>query len=369
MFKITSKDGATKARTARLKTAHGTLETPVFLPVATKATVKNLDFRELHAMGCSAIIANAFVLYLRPGVEVIEEAGGLHDFMHWDRVLFTDSGGFQVLRKDFSPEVRKKGILFRSPFDETKHLFTPEKCMEVQEALGSDIAMALDDCPLYGSDREQVKRSMDRTITWAETCVDTHKRKDQRLFAIVQGGTFKDLREKCASRLVNLDTDGYALGGLSIGEPKEVMHEVVDYTVPLLPEDKPRYLMGLGSPVELLESIAQGIDVFDSAFPTRNGRHSTIYTNKGKFNVSKGRFRGDFSPLEEGCDCYTCENYTRAYVHHLFRTYEYLGFRLATIHNLHFLQDLMKRASEAIRKGNFSEFKADFAARYLGKVK
>lgn len=358
MFKILHEEG--DARVGKLYTGHGVIDTPAFLPVATKGSVKTLSSEELVKTNTQALIANSFVLYLKPGIEIIAKAGGLHEFMNWRRAIFTDSGGYQMLKQDFFLGVSRKGVTFRSPFDDAEHLFTPEKCMEVQEALGSDVAMALDDCPPYGSSYEHVRDSLSRTLEWAERCKKAHSSEKQMLFAIVQGGVFENLRKESAEKLVELDFEGYGIGGLSIGEPKEIMFETLEHVMPLIPEEKPRYLMGVGSPEELLESISLGIDVFDSAFPTRNARHSTAYTKDGKFSVIKGRFAQDFAPLEEGCKCYACKNYSRAYINHLLRVYETLGMRLVTIHNLHFIQSLLREARKALASGEFEEFKNNY---------
>lgn len=358
MFKIIHRDG--DARVGKLYTEHGIIDTPAFLPVATKGSVKTLSSEELSKTNTQALIANAFLLYLKPGVEVIAKAGNLHEFMHWNRCIFTDSGGYQMLRQGFLLGVGKKGVAFCSPFDETKHLLTPEKCIGIQQSLGSDVAMVLDDCPPYSSSYEHVQDSLSRTLDWAERCKKTHSSEKQILFAIIQGGVFKDLRVESAKKLVKLDFDGYGIGGLSIGEPKKIMFETLKHTMPLIPEEKPRYLMGVGSPAELLESISLGIDIFDSAFPTRNARHNAVYTKSGKYNVTKGRFAQDFSPLEKGCKCHACKNYSRAYVNHLLRVYETLGMRLVTMHNLHFIQNLMREARKAILRNEFEEFKNSF---------
>lgn len=342
---------------------HGEVETPCFMPVATKGSVKTLTSEEVMKTA-QAVIVNAFVLSLRPGIRVIKKAGGLHSFMNWEKVIFTDSGGFQMLKEDFLLGVSKKGVTFRSPFDDTRHLLTPEKCVEIQASLGSDVAMVLDDCPPYGKDYNYVKGSLERTIDWAKRSKASHKGEGQLLFSILQGGVFPDLRKKGAEELVKLDFDGYGIGGLSIGEPKKEMLRVLSYTMPLIPEEKPRYLMGVGSPIELLEAISLGVDIFDSAFPTRNARHNTFYTWKGKYNITRGRFSRDLSPLEEGCGCYACENYSRAYISHLMRVYEMLGMRLLTLHNLYFVQELMKRAREAIIEEEFEGFKRELEKSY-----
>lgn len=364
MFEIVGED--TGARAGKLTTSHGVVDTPCFMPVVTKGSIKTLSNDELLDIDIQAFISNAFVLYLKPGAGLIKEAGGLHKFMNWDRTIFTDSGGFQILKEEFAPDVTDKGVTFRSPFDDTRHLFTPEICIEVQEALGSDVAMVLDDCPHYGKSHDYMKASVTRTTDWANRCKEAHIDKKQLLFAIVQGGTFRDLREKSASDLIGIDFDGYGIGGLSIGEPKEKMLEVLEYTLPLLPKERPRYLMGLGSPVELLESISVGADIFDSSFPTRNARHNSVYTWSGNYNITRGKHAKDFAPLEEACACYACRNYTKAYIRHLMIVYEMLGMRLITIHNLYFLKQLMKKARDAILENRFREFKSEFSKMQKG---
>ncbi len=349
MFELVCEDEKSKARVGKLYTKHGVVETPCFMPVATKGSVKTLSTAELEELGVTALIANAFLLYLKPGLEVIEKCKGLHNFMGFKKVIFTDSGGFQVVRKDFEPRVSKRGITLRSPFDNSRHLLTPEKCMEIQNTLSSDVAMVLDECPPYGLEYEYYIKSVKRTLDWAEKCKKAHKNENQLLFAIVQGGIYPDLRKLCAEKLIKLGFDGYGIGGLSLGEPREKMLEVLTRSAELLPKDKPRYLMGVGSPEEIIKCVSLGVDIFDSSFPTRNARHGTIYTKKGKYNITKGRFKDDFTPLEEGCRCFTCRNYTKAYVQHLFKVNEMLGMRLATIHNLSYIHDLMAKIKRAIR--------------------
>lgn len=365
MFDVVFEDEKSKARVGKLKLGNRTLETPGFLPVATKADVKLVSPDELNKMRVQSVIANAFLLYLRPGVEVIEAAGGLHKFMGWDGVIFTDSGGFQILNKDFLLKIDDNLITFKSPFDGDKHELTPEKCADIQMKIGSDVAMALDDCPSYGADYDYILSSTKRTISWAERFKKAHDDDSQWIFGIVQGGVYKDLREKCVRALAEMDFDGYAIGGLCIGEPKALMHEVIQWTAPLLPKDKPRYLMGVGSPEDMLESISQGVDIFDSVFPTRNARHNTVYTKKGKINIGKEKFKNDFGQIDKGCECYTCSKFSLAYVNHLLREHEYLGMRLATIHNLHFLVDLMRESRDAIKEGRFTSFKNEFLRDYF----
>ena len=357
MYELIHTEKNTGARAGKLKTAHGTIDTPAFMPVATKATVKTLAAEELYEMGTQVLISNAFHLFLAPGVEVIKRAGGLHEFMHWRRAIFTDSGGFQMIRKDFPFKITDEGIKYKNPRDGKKYSYTPEICIENQKILGSDVAMILDDCPTYGSEYSVVEASVERTLKWARIAEKVEKKNGQLVFAILQGGTFAELRAKCAQELIEMDFDGYGIGGLSIGEPKDVMKEVLKYNVPLVPEDKPRYLMGVGSPVELLESIGSGVDIFDSAFPTRNARHQTLMTTRGNIDIARSKFALDFAPIDEECTCYSCKNYTRAYLHHLFKESELLALRLASIHNLHFIQSIVKAARGAILEDRFVEFK------------
>ncbi len=364
MFKILSKCG--NARVGILETNHGKIETPIFLPVATKSSVKTLDSRDLEYLKIKALITNAFLLYLKPGVEIIEEAGGLHEFMNFYNTIFTDSGGFQIIREGFVFKIRDDGIIFRSPFDNSKHFLSPEKVVEIQKRLGSDVAMVLDYCPEYTLDRKIIEKATKLTTKWAERSKKYYEKVEFNglLFGIVQGGVFKDLREKSVKEILEIDFDGYAIGGLSIGEPKDIMLEIVSYTANLLPEKKPRYFMGLGSPVEILECISRGVDIFDSAFPTRNARHGTAYTYSGKISLNKGRYRKDFSPIDESCKCFVCENYSRAYIHHLLKVREYSGMRLITIHNLFFLNDLFEKCRYYIKKGKFEEFKHEFIKKF-----
>ena len=367
-YELELTDETTGARAGIIRTAHGEVETPLFMPVATKATVKTVDKSDLEALGAGALISNAFLLYLRPGLSIINDAGGLHRFMNWDRVLFTDSGGFQMIRREFLKGVDQNGIKFNSPYDGTFHQFTPEKNMEVQIGLGSDIMMVQDDCPKHDAAPAEVGASVERTVAWAGRCkryFDEHAdRSRQALFGIVQGGTDNEMRSRCLEKLVPMDFDGYAVGGLSIGEPKPDMHRTLEDLVPGLPEHKPRYLMGVGSPEDIVRSISVGVDVFDSVFPTRNARHNTVYTSKGKVNISRSSFRNDLGPLDDGCTCFTCTNHSRAYVNHLLREKELLGLRLATLHNLHFLLVLVKNCRKAVKEGEFLRFQREFLENY-----
>ncbi|MEW8996827.1 MAG: tRNA guanosine(34) transglycosylase Tgt [Thermoanaerobacter sp.] len=364
-YRLIKKDSRTNARLGILETPHGVIETPVFMPVGTQATVKAMTPEELKEIGATIILSNTYHLYLRPGHKIIEKAGGLHRFMNWDRAILTDSGGFQIFSLSSLRKIKEEGVEFRSHIDGSKHFFTPEKVIEIQNALGSDIIMSFDECAPYPADYEYVKKSMELTIKWAERGKRAHKNTEkQALFGIVQGGTYEDLRKECAQRLVDMDFPGYSIGGLSVGEPKNVMYDIVDLTTEYLPEDKPRYLMGVGSPDDLIEGVIRGVDMFDCVLPTRIARNGTVFTSKGKLIVRDAPYAEDFSPLDEECDCYTCRNYSRAYIRHLFKANEILAARLATIHNLYFLIKLMERIREAIRQDRLLEFKKQFFKKY-----
>ena len=363
MYELIHKDKNTSARAGKLITNHGIIDTPAFMPVATKGTVKTITPEELYDMGTQALISNAFHLFLAPGMEVIASAGGLHRFMNWNGAIFTDSGGFQMIRKDFPFKITDDGITYKNPRDGKKYSYSPELCLTNQKILDSDVAMILDECPAYGSEYSVVEASVMRTVKWAQMAKKVEKKHGQLYFAILQGGTFAELRKKCARQLIEMNFDGYGIGGLSIGEPKEVMNEVLKYNVPLVPDDKARYLMGVGSPNELLEAIEAGVDIFDSAFPTRNARHATLMTGKGSIDIARSKFALDLSPIDENCGCYTCRNYTRAYLHHLFKESELLALRLASIHNLHFIQSLVKGARESILEDRFLEFRQSWRSR------
>lgn len=358
----------TGARLGRLHTPHGVIETPIFMPVGTQATVKAMTPEELKDIGSQIILSNTYHLYMRPGHDLIERAGGLHKFMNWDKPILTDSGGFQVFSLGPLRKIREEGVEFRSHLDGSKHFLSPEKATEIQNALGSDIIMAFDECAPYPADRQYVKNSLERTTRWLERCKAAHKYPErQALFGIVQGGMYKDLREQSAREITAIDLPGYAIGGLSVGEPKEMMYEVLDYTVPLLPEDKPRYLMGVGSPDDLLEGVLRGIDMFDCVLPTRIARNGTAMTSQGKVVVRNASYAEDFTSLDPECDCYTCRNYTKTYLRHLIKCNEILGARLLTIHNLHFLLKLMENVREAIREDRLLDYKKDFFEKYYGK--
>ncbi|RKL64279.1 tRNA guanosine(34) transglycosylase Tgt [Thermoanaerobacteraceae bacterium SP2] len=359
-FEVLKKAENSRARLGLLQTPHGTIETPVFMPVGTQATVKTMTPEELEQIGAKIILGNTYHLYLRPGHKVVEEAGGLHKFMNWNRSILTDSGGYQVFSLGELREIREEGVTFRSHIDGSLHFIGPETSIEIQNALGADIIMSFDECIPYPATYDYVKNSVQRTSRWAERCKKAHVNPKQTLFGIVQGGLYKDLREESAKDLVSLDFEGYSIGGLSVGEPKENMYEVLDYTVPLLPEEKPRYLMGVGSPDAIFEGVLRGIDMFDCVLPTRIARNGTVFTRKGKLVVRNAVYARDFSPLDHDCDCYVCRNYTRAYIRHLINAKEVLGIRLTTIHNLYFLLNLMKDIRRAIEGGYLSEFKNEF---------
>lgn len=363
-YELIKQCSTTGARAGRLHTPHGTFDTPIFMPVGTQATVKAMSPHELKEMGAGIILSNTYHLYLRPGHDLVKEAGGLHKFMNWDRGILTDSGGFQVFSLGDLRKITEDGVTFRSHIDGSKHFLSPEKATEVQMALGSDIIMAFDECIPYPAEYDYTKKSTERTTRWAERCKNTLTRKDQALFGIVQGGMYKDLRTMSVNDLVALDFPGYAVGGLSVGEPKDLMYEILEHTVPLLPENKPRYLMGVGTPDCLVEGVMHGLDMFDCVFPTRVARNGTVMTRSGRVVVKNAEYARDFRPLEENCTCYTCRNFSRAYIRHLFKTDEIFGLRLTTIHNLHFLLNFMKEMRASIMEDNFVEFRKEFLAQY-----
>lgn len=354
----------TKARVGKLHTPHGIIETPIFMPVGTQATVKSLSPEELEDLGAQIILSNTYHLYLRPGHDLVQEAGGLHKFMNWDKPILTDSGGFQVFSLGDFRTIKEEGVEFRSHLDGSKHLFTPEKVIEIENALGADIIMAFDECAPYPCSFEYAKDSLERTTRWAERCKKAHQREDQALFGIIQGGMYRELREQSAREIISLDFPGYGIGGLSVGEPKELMYEMLDYTVPLIPKDKPRYLMGVGAPDNVVEGIMRGVDMFDCVLPTRIARNGTVMSKRGKIVIRNAKYARDFRPLDSECSCYTCHNYSRAYIRHLLKADEILGLRLTSIHNLHFLLTLVKEIREAILEDRFLEFKEEFYEHY-----
>ena len=362
-FIVEKADPTCNARAGVLHTPHGEISTPVFAPVGTQATVKTLTPDELVDMGATLILANTYHLYLRPGADVIARLGGLHQFMGWSGPILTDSGGFQVFSLETLRKVSDEGVVFRSHIDGSEHFLSPEKAVAIQEQLGADIILALDECP-DPMDYAYNKAALERTHLWAERCLKAHKHADQALFGILQGGIFPDLRRESAHFLTSLDFAGYAIGGLSVGEPKVKTWETLEFTVPLLPADKPRYLMGVGSPEDLFEGVERGVDIFDCVLPTRLARNGAVFTSQGRINLRKAQFAQDPAPIEEGCGCYTCRHFSRAYLRHLYKAGEILGLRLNSIHNLYFLLDLMRRIRTAITENRFGQLKESFLAHY-----
>lgn len=364
-YELIKTDKQTGARLGIVHTPHGSFETPTFMPVGTQATVKTMSPEELKEMESGIILSNTYHLWLRPGHEIIKEAGGLHKFMNWDRAILTDSGGFQVFSLSEFRKIEEEGVHFRNHMNGDKLFLSPEKAMEIQNALGSDIMMAFDECPPFPATHEYMKSSVERTSRWAERCLQAHARPgDQGLFGIIQGGEYEDLRRQSASDLVSLDFPGYAIGGLSVGEPKDVMNRVLEFTTPLMPSDKPRYLMGVGSPDALIDGAIRGVDMFDCVLPTRIARNGTLMTSNGRLVVKGAQFARDFGPIDENCDCHVCKNYSRAYIRHLIKAEETFGIRLTSYHNLHFLMNLMKQVRQAIREDRLGDFREEFFEQY-----
>ncbi|MDP4094701.1 MAG: tRNA guanosine(34) transglycosylase Tgt [Bacillota bacterium] len=360
-YELIKKCKQTGARLGRVHTPHGSFDTPVFMPVGTQATVKGMSPDELKTIEAKIILSNTYHLYMRPGQDIVKEAGGLHQFMNWDRPILTDSGGFQVFSLSDLRNIKEEGVTFKSHIDGSKHFISPEKAIEIENDLGADIIMAFDECTPYPAEYEYAKNSLERTTRWAKRCKEAHKRPDdQALFGIVQGSTFKDLRIQSANELIELDFPGYAIGGLSVGEPAEAMYEMLECTVPMLPEDKPRYLMGVGSPDYLIEGAIRGIDMFDCVLPTRIGRNGTVITSQGKVIIRDAIYARDYSSLDPNCDCYTCRNFSRAYIRHLLKSQEVLGIRLTTWHNLRFLIKLMENIRQAIMEDRLGDFRKEF---------
>lgn len=355
----------TGARLGRVTTPHGSFETPIFMPVGTLATVKTMSPEDLKSMDAHIILSNTYHLWLRPGEDIIEEAGGLHRFMNWDGSILTDSGGFQVFSLSDMREIEEEGVHFRNHLNGEKLFLSPEKATQIQNILGSDIMMAFDECPPYPATYDYMKTSVERTSRWAERCLKAHTRSyDQGLFGIIQGGEFEDLRKQSVRDLVSLDFPGYAIGGLSVGEPKDVMNRVLEFTTPELPANKPRYLMGVGSPDSLIDASIRGVDMFDCVLPTRIARNGTCMTSTGRLVVRNAKFARDFRPIDENCDCHVCQNYSRAYIRHLIKCNETFGFRLTTYHNLYFLLNLMKQVREAIKEDRLGDFREAFFEQY-----
>lgn len=363
-YELVKECSKTGARAGRLHTPHGIFDTPIFMPVGTQATVKAMSPHELKDMGAGIILSNTYHLFLRPGDGLVKEAGGLHKFMNWDRGILTDSGGFQVFSLGELRKITEDGVTFRSHIDGSKQFLSPEVATKVQMNLGADIIMAFDECVPYPADHDYARKSTERTTRWAKRCKDTLTRKDQALFGIVQGGMYKDLRTMSVRDLVDLNFPGYAVGGLSVGEPKDLMYEILEHTVCQLPKEKPRYLMGVGTPDCLVEGVMHGIDMFDCVFPTRVARNGTAMTWNGRLVAKNAEYARDFRPIDNECGCYACQNFSRAYIRHLLKTDEIFGLRLMTIHNLYFLLDFMRKMRQAIIEDRFTEFRSVFLANY-----
>ncbi|TCP32259.1 tRNA-guanine transglycosylase [Scopulibacillus darangshiensis] len=364
-YELIKECGQSGARLGKIHTPHGSFDTPMFMPVGTLATVKTMSPEELKEMGAGIILSNTYHLWLRPGEDIVEEAGGLHQFMNWDRGILTDSGGFQVFSLSDLRKITEEGVHFRNHLSGEKLFLSPEKSIAIQNALGSDIMMAFDECPPYPAEFDYMKASVERTSRWAERCLHSNKSPDrQALFGIIQGGEYEALRKQSAADLTSLDFPGYAVGGLSVGEPKDVMNRVLEFTTPLLPQNKPRYLMGVGSPDSLIDGVIRGIDMFDCVLPTRIARNGTCMTSTGRLVVRNSKYARDFGPLDEACDCHVCQTYSRAYIRHLVKANETFGFRLTTYHNLYFLIKLMGQVRQAIKEDRLLDFKAAFFEQY-----
>ena len=367
-FEVEHVDKQTGARLGLLRTPHGDIQTPVYMPVGTQATVKAMTPRDVEETGASIILSNTYHLYLRPGHTLVQEAGGLHSFMHWNKPILTDSGGFQVFSLARKGDIKEDGVLFRSHIDGSKHFFTPESVMEVEQALGADIAMCFDECAPGTADYRYAVGAMNRTHRWAERCREAHTREDQALFGIVQGCVYGDLRIQSAKTLASMDFPGYGIGGLSVGEPKDVMYRMLEEIRPYMPEDKPRYLMGVGTPSNIIESVARGIDFFDCVMPARNARHGKLFTWQGAMNMKNAKYTYDDSPIDPQCDCPVCRRYSRAYIRHLFKAEEMLAMRLSVMHNLYFYNKLTEKIRDALDEGTFSDFRAEYSRKLDEKI-
>ena len=363
-FEITKESSKSLARTGLLHTAYADLETPFFMPVATKGAVKFVSHKQLEEMKVDCLISNAFINYLNPGLDLIKSAGGIHKFFGWKKSLFTDSGGFQLLSEDFVDHVNDKGVYFRNPFDKSVHLITPERAIEIENTLGSDVAMCLDHVLHFGKTRLDYFDAMVRTAKWAKRCKESHKNPNQLLFGITQGGTFPDLRKKSTVALEAMDFDGLAFGGLCIGEDPKTLFDVTEFSKKFVSKNRPIYLMGVGSPLEILNLVERGVDIFDSAYPTRMARHGKIFTHKGCVQINRSKHKLDFSPLDSECDCFVCKSHSKAYLHHLFKTYEQNGLMLLSYHNTFFIADLIQKIRTSIKENNFESFKKDFEKKY-----
>ncbi|HVR36219.1 MAG TPA: tRNA guanosine(34) transglycosylase Tgt [Methylomirabilota bacterium] len=365
MFQVLKSDEATKGRLGRLTTPHGPVDTPVFMPVGTQGSVKALDPRELVEMGTRIILGNTYHLSLRPGLDIIRLAGGLHSFINWPHPLLTDSGGFQVFSLAKIRKIREHGVEFRSHLDGSPLFLGPKEAMEIQRVLGSDIAMAFDECPPHGCSAGEVRRAVERTIRWAAECREEPRAPGQMVFGIVQGAAEASLREECAKAIVRLDFDGYAIGGVSVGEPEEEMMKAVEYTEPFLPKERPRYAMGLGTPAQMVELVARGVDMFDCVLPTRVARNGTAFTARGTVSIKGGFNKADLRPIEEGCECFACRHFSRAYLRHLLNVDEILGLRMLSVHNSHLYLKVMRDVRTHLAAGIFGEFRRRFVAEYV----
>ncbi len=369
MFELLKTDSTTRARLGRLTTTRGVIDTPVFMPVGTQGSVKALDSRELREMGTQIILGNTYHLHIRPGLDIIRAAGDLHQFINWPEPILTDSGGFQVFSLAKIRKIQSHGVEFRSHLDGSLLFLGPKEAMAIQRTLASDIAMVFDDCPPHTATKKEVRAAVERTIRWAGECRDQPRAPGQFVFGIAQGGSHAEMREQCAKALVAMQFDGYAIGGVSVGEPEHEMMQAVDYTVPFLPANQPRYAMGLGTPAQMVELIARGVDMFDCVLPTRVARNGTAYTSKGTYSIKGGASKADFRPIEEGCECFACRQFTRAYVRHLLNVHEILGLRLVSIHNSHMYLKLMADVRAHIAAGTFGEFHREFMANYVPSQK
>lgn len=363
-YELIQEEKNTMARYGTIHTTYGSFETPMFMPVGTLASVKMLTPEELYDVNSGIVLGNTYHLWLRPGPDIVEKAGGLHNFMNYKRPMLTDSGGFQVFSLAQSRKIKEEGVYFKSHIDGSNLFLSPEISIDIQEKLGADIIMSFDECPAYPSTYDYMKQSVDRTLRWAKRGKDAHKKEDQALFGIVQGGEYEDLRAYSAQETVKMDFDGYSIGGTSVGEGKDVMYKMIDYSTKYLPKDKIRYLMGVGDPIDIIEGVIRGIDIFDCVLPTRLGRHGNAFTRHGKINLKNAKYKEDFTALDETCDCYTCKNYTKAYLRHLFVAGEGLGGRLLSLHNIRFLIRLTEELREAIKNQTIMEYRDTFIKEY-----
>jgi queuine tRNA-ribosyltransferase len=368
MFTVIHKDRNSKARLGKLTTAHGEIDTPAFMPVGTHATIKGLMLKDVEEAGAQIILSNAYHVFLRPGIELIKKAGGLHKFMGWDKPILTDSGGYQIFSLALFRKMHERGVEFQSHIDGMKHFLTPEDVVKIQEDLGSDIIMPLDECVHYPCTRDQAKTAMHRTIAWAKRAQEAHKKGKQILFGIVQGATYEDLRKECAKIMVDMDFEGYSIGGVSVGESSNLIYNIIELAAGILPEDKPRYAMGIGYPFDIIEAVERGVDMFDCVIPTRYGRNGTAFTSCGKIVVRNSSFAEDMGPLDPECGCYVCRNFSRAYLRHLFNAKEMLGLILLSLHNVYFFLDMMRKVRQAIKEDRFSQFKQMFLSGYNNQI-